>query len=77
MKTTLISVLLFQLLTLNLAADLDTYYKDFMESHGYKLEENLAITDDGFILNVWHLNPKVPNGKVAFLQHGLSGAFSN
>ena len=72
MKTSLISVLILQLLSINLAADLQIYYKDFMESHGYKLEENLAITDDGFILNVWHLNPKVPNGKVAFLQHGLS-----
>ena len=43
-----------------------------MEYNGYKLEENSVITDDGYILSVWHLKPKVPNGKVAFFQHGLA-----
>ena len=28
-------------------------------------------TSDGYILPVWHLSPKTPNGKVVFLQHGL------
>ena len=72
MKTTLISLLILQLLTLSLAVDLDTYYKDFMQYNGYKLEENSVVTDDGYILSVWHLNPKVPNGKVVFFQHGLA-----
>ena len=72
MRTALISLLILQLLSLNLAADLEDYYKDFMETNGYKLEENLALTDDGYILSVWHLYPKEPNGKVVFLQHGLT-----
>ena len=72
MKTSLISLLILQLLTFNLATDLDTYYKSFMEYNGYKLEENSVITDDGYILSVWHLKPKVPNDKVVFFQHGLA-----
>ena len=72
MRTALIYFLILQLLYLNLAADLETYYKDFMETKGYKLEENLALTEDGYILSVWHLSPKEPNGKVVFLQHGLT-----
>jgi pimeloyl-ACP methyl ester carboxylesterase len=43
-----------------------------MEYNGYKLEENSVITDDGYILSVWHLKPKVPNDKVVFFQHGLA-----
>ena len=72
MRVLLISLLLFQLINLNLAEDLDTYYKTYIESFGYKLEENQVITDDGYILSVWHLNPKTPNGKVVFMQHGLA-----
>ena len=67
MRTVLLSLLILQFLSFNLAADLESYYKDFMESNGYKLEENLVLTDDGYILSVWHLKPTVPNGKVAFL----------
>ena len=72
MRNALISLLILQVLSLNLATDLETYYKDFIQSNGYKLEENLVTTDDGYILSVWHLKPTVPNGKVAFLQHGLA-----
>ena len=46
MRALLISLLLFQLINLNLAEDLDTYYKTYIESFGYKLEENQVITDD-------------------------------
>ena len=72
MRIVLLSLLILQFLSFNLAADLESYYKDFMESNGYKLEANLVLTDDGYILSVWHLKPTVPNGKVAFLQHGLA-----
>ena len=72
MRALLISLLLFQLISLNLTEDLDTYYKTYIESFDYKLEENQVITDDGYILSVWHLNPKTPNGKVVFMQHGLA-----
>ena len=73
MRVVFISLLLFQLISLNLSIDLDTYYKDYIEKYGYKLEENPVTTDDGYILSLWHLYPKVPNGKVAFIQHGFAG----
>lgn len=72
MRSLFISLLLLQFVTLSLSADLQTYYKDFMEAHGYPLEENLVLTDDGYILSVWHLTPKEPNGRVVFLQHGCT-----
>ena len=71
MRVQFISFLLLQLICLNLTVDLGTYYKEYIESFGYKLEENPVITDDGYILSLWHLNPKVPNGKTVFFQHGL------
>lgn len=46
MRSLFISLLLLQLVTLSLSADLQTYYKDFMEAHGYPLEENLVLTDE-------------------------------
>jgi len=60
------------LICLNLTVDLGTYYKEYIESFGYKLEENPVITDDGYILSLWHLNPKFPNGKTVFFQHGFT-----
>ena len=72
MRVQFISFLLLQLICLNLTVDLGTYYKEYIESFGYKLEENPVITDDGYILSLWHLNPKVPNGKTVFFQHGFT-----
>ena len=72
MKASLFSLLLIELLTLSFSEDLDIYYKDFMKSYGYTLEENPVTTEDGFILSLWHLKPEVPNGKVVFFQHGLA-----
>ena len=72
MRAAFISLLLLQILSLNLSANLDTYYKDFIKSNGYELEENRVVTDDGYILSLWHIKPIVSNGKVVFLQHGLT-----
>jgi pimeloyl-ACP methyl ester carboxylesterase len=72
MKHLFLSFLLFQTFVLTLTEDLDVYYKDYIKKCGYELEENPVTTEDGFILSVWHLQPKKPNGKVVFLQHGLA-----
>ena len=72
MKHLFLSFLLFQTFVLTLTEDLDVYYKDYIKQYGYELEENPVTTEDGFILSVWHLQPKKPNGKVVFLQHGLA-----
>ena len=72
MKYKFLSLILLQLFVLNLAAELDIYYKNFMSSNGFPLEENSVTTPDDYILSVWHLKPKAPNGKVVFLQHGLA-----
>lgn len=72
MRTLIISLLFIQLLLLGNATNLDTYYKEFMEKNGYELEENSITTSDGYILSLWHMSPKNPNGKVVFFQHGLA-----
>ena len=72
MRVHFISFLPLQLICLNLTVDIGTYYKEYIESFGYKLEENPVITDDGYILSLWHLNPKFPNGKTVFFQHGFT-----
>ena len=72
MKNILLSILFIQLIFLSNSIDLDTYYKEFIQANGYKLEENPVTTSDGYILSVWHISPKKPNGKVVFFQHGLA-----
>ena len=72
MKALLISLLLLQIININLSMDINTHYKSYIQSFGYKLEENSVTTDDGYILSVWHLNPKSANGKIVFMQHGLA-----
>ena len=32
-------------------------YKEYIERFGNQLEENEVITDDGYILSLWHLIP--------------------
>jgi hypothetical protein len=61
MKHLFLSFLLFQTFVLTLTEDLDVYYKDYIKQYGYELEENPVTTEDGFILSVWHLQPKKPN----------------
>ena len=72
MKVIFIFLLFFQLISPNLTIDLDTYYKEYIETFGYKLEENPVVTDDGYILSLWHLYSKMSNGKIIFMQHGLA-----
>ena len=55
--------------------ELNYYYKDYIKSFGYDFEEHKVTTEDGYILNLWHLvpkNPPVPIDKVAFIQHGFT-----
>ena len=52
--------------------NLSTYYKTFMQNHGYKLDVYEVTTNDGYILSLWHLLPKTTTTKVAYFQHGLA-----
>ena len=77
MKTTLILLLLFQLITINLSIsneELPYYYKEYIESFGHKLEEHQVTTEDGYILTLWHLAPNssVDKNKVVYFQHGFT-----
>ena len=49
-------------------------YKKYIEDLGYNLEEIDVTTEDGYILNLWHLIPNfnVSPDKVFFLQHGFA-----
>ena len=71
MKYFFISLLLFQAFTFSFSEDLDVYYKEYMERFGFKLEEYPVTEEDGHVLSIWHLQPKNPNGKVVYFQHGL------
>ena len=48
-------------------------YKEYIERYGHKLEEYAVTTEDGYIINLWHLYPnfKVNPEKVIFLQPGF------
>jgi len=74
MKQILIFLLFLQIFnaTLNEKINLSTYYKTFMQNHGYKLEVYEVTTSDGYILSLWHLVPKTTTTKVAYFQHGLA-----
>ena len=77
MKTTIILLLLLQLITINLSIsdeELPYYYKEYIESFGHKLEEHQVITEDGYILTLWHLAPNSPlnKNKVVYFQHGFT-----
>ena len=76
MKATLLIFLLIQLLNVNIAdqdVDLNFYYKDYIKSMGYKLEEHEVITEDGYKLTLWHIiqNKSVDKNKVVYFQPGF------
>ena len=49
-------------------------YKKKLEKFGHKLEENEVTTEDGYILNLWHLVPNfdISPDKVIFFQNGFA-----
>ena len=76
MKATFLIFLLIQLLNVNIAdqdVDLNFYYKDYIKSMGYKLEEHEVITEDGYKLTLWHIiqNKSVDKNKVVYFQPGF------
>ena len=63
MKAGFLLLLLIQLLNINIAEeefDLNFYYKDYIKSMGYKLEEHEVITVDGYKLTLWHIIQNKP-----------------
>ena len=73
MKKILLSILIISLINISICGiDLTTYYKDFIQNNGYKLEVHEVTTNDGYILSLWHLVPKTTTKKVAYFQHGLT-----
>ena len=71
MKYILISLLLLQAYSYSLNEDLDVYYKDYIKQFGYELEENPVTTEDGYILSLWHLQPKILMVKLFFFSMAL------
>ena len=53
---------------------LEYYYRDYIESFGYKLEEHEAVTDDGYELTIWHIykSSSLNSKKVVYLQPGFT-----
>ena len=76
MKTPLVFLLLIHLIIFCISInddEIDTYYKDYIKSLGYKLEEYEVITDDYYKLSLWHFVPKfqVDPNKVVYFQPGF------
>ena len=76
MKMALISLLLIQLMSITYTInkeDLAFYYKDYINSQGYKLEEHEVITEDGYKLTLWHIavNKLINKNKVVYIQPGF------
>jgi len=76
MKISLILLLLTQLFSIAFTInkeDLAFYYKDYIKSQGYKLEEHEVITEDGYKLTLWHiiLNKSIDKNKVVYIQPGF------
>ena len=76
MKATFLIFLLIQLLNVYIAdqdVDLNFYYKDYIKSMGYKLEEHEVITEDGYKLTLWHIiqNKSIDKNKVVYFQPGF------
>ena len=75
MKAELIIILLIQFIHITIKIEndeLEYYYKDYIKSMGYKLEEYEVITEDGYKLTLWHIVPisEVNINKVVYMQPG-------
>jgi len=76
MKASFISILLINLIALCASIEdkeVSYYYKDYIKSLGYKLEEYEVITEDYYKLSLWHFVPnfKVDPNKVVYFQPGF------
>lgn len=76
MAMSLISLLLIQLLSISITIDkedLAFFYKDYIKSQGYKLEEHEVITEDGYKLTLWHifLHKSNEQNEVVYMQPGF------
>ena len=68
--------ILFLLISFTIVLNKDQfefYYRDYIESFGYKLEEHETITEDGYELTIWHIfkNSSTNTNKVIYLQPGF------
>ena len=76
MKEVFLILLIIQITTFIITIETDElkyYYKDYIKSQGYKLEEHEIITEDGYFLNLWHIvqNLPVDKNKIIFIQPGF------
>ena len=76
MKVSFLILLIFQILFFSISIETDEleyYYKDYIKSQGYKLEEHEVITEDGYKLNLWHIvkNLSFDKNKIIFIQPGF------
>ena len=76
MKLSLISIIVINFLVLTYSIEpkeLETFYKDYIQSFGYGFEEHEVTTEDGYILVIWHLTKKDSSPKkVVYFQHGFT-----
>ena len=76
MKTAFITILLIHLIVFCISIEDDEitdYYKIYIKTLGYKLEEYEVLTEDYYKLSLWHFVPKFPidPNKVVYFQPGF------
>ena len=77
MKVAFIFLIIIQLITISISLkdeELSYFYKDYIKSLGYKLEEHKIITEDGYKLTLWHIVNSLDSveKKVVYLQPGFT-----
>ena len=76
MKGLYITFLLLNLAAFSLSIEdsqVSSYYKDYIKTLGYKLEEHEVVTEDKYVLSLWHFVPNFPvnKNKVVYFQPGF------
>ena len=76
MKALLVSFILIHIINISISIEDDEityYYKDYIKTLGYKLEEYEVVTEDYYKLSLWHFVPKfqVDPNKVVYFQPGF------